>query len=156
MQAEKMEQNETSLKQEITIDSNWIMTIGMALLLVFCTWQLIRDARYLALGNLSEQVLFTHVIDKIGIVILAVYCFLFAFSFHALHVRLALILLGTEAVVRLSLSYLHVSPATLHVANIGESIADQVALAIIAFAIVQWFRSVIHWISPSKTGEAKS
>jgi hypothetical protein len=87
---------------------------------------------------------------------LAVYCFLFAFSFQALRVRLALILLGAEAVVRLSLSYLHVSPATLHVADIGASLADQVALAIIAFAIVQWFKSVIHWVRPTKTGEAKS
>jgi len=141
---------------EITIDSNWIMTVGIALLFVSCIWQLIRDVRYLALGNLSEQVLSTHVIDKIGIVILAVYCFLFAFSFQALRVRLALILLGAEAVVRLSLSYLHVSPATLHVADIGASLADQVALAIIAFAIVQWFKSVIHWVRPTKTGEAKS
>jgi hypothetical protein len=132
------------------------VTIGIALLFVSCIWQLIRDVRYLALGNLSEQVLSTHVIDKIGIVILAVYCFLFAFSFQALRVRLALILLGAEAVVRLSLSYLHVSPATLHVADIGASLADQVALAIIAFAIVQWFKSVIHWVRPTKTGEAKS
>jgi hypothetical protein len=132
------------------------MTVGIALLFVSCIWQLIRDVRYLALGNLSEQVLSTHVIDKIGIVILAVYCFLFAFSFQALRVRLALILLGAEAVVRLSLSYLHVSPATLHVADIGASLADQVALAIIAFAIVQWFKSVIHWVRPTKTGEAKS
>ena len=145
-----------SRKQEITVNNNWIITVGMALLLIFCAWQLIRDALYLALGNLSEQVSFTHVTEKIGIAILAVYCFLFAFSFKALHVRLALILLGTEAVVRLSLSYLHVFPATLHVANIGESIVDQVALAIIAFAIVQWFKSVIHWVPLSKTGEAKS
>ncbi len=151
-----MEKNETPLKREITIDSNWIMTVGMAFLFLFCTWQLIRDARYLALGNLSEQVLFAHVIDKIGIIILAVYCFLFVFSFQALHVRLALILLGTAAVVRLSLSYLHVSPATLHVANIGDFVADQVALTIIAFAIVQWLKSVIHWIPLSKTGEVKS
>jgi hypothetical protein len=151
-----MDHNVAEPKREIPIDSNWIVTIGIALLFVSCIWQLIRDVRYLALGNLSEQVLSTHVIDKIGIVILAVYCFLFAFSFQALRVRLALILLGAEAVVRLSLSYLHVSPATLHVADIGASLADQVALAIIAFAIVQWFKSVIHWVRPTKTGEAKS
>ena len=151
-----MDHNVAEPKREIPIDSNWIVTIGIALLFVSCIWQLIRDVRYLARGNLSEQVLSTHVIDKIGIVILAVYCFLFAFSFQALRVRLALILLGAEAVVRLSLSYLHVSPATLHVADIGASLADQVALAIIAFAIVQWFKSVIHWVRPTKTGEAKS
>jgi hypothetical protein len=151
-----MDHNVAEPKREIPIDSNWIVTIGIALLFVSCIWQLIRDVRYLALGNLSEQVLSTHVIDKIGIVILAVYCFLFAFSFQALRVRLALILLGAEAVVRLSLSYVHVSPATLHVADIGASLADQVALAIIAFAIVQWFKSVIHWVRPTKTGEAKS
>jgi len=141
---------------EITIDSNWIMTVGMALLLVFCAWQVVREARHLVLGNLTEQVVFTNVIDKIGMVILAVYCFLFAFSFEAFHVRLALILLGTAAAFRFSLSYLHVSPVTVHVANIGDSMADQIALAIIAFAIVQWFKSVIHWTPPSKTGEAKS
>lgn len=141
---------------EITIDSNWIMTVGMAVLLVFCAWQVIREARYLALGNLSEQVLFTQIIDKIGIVILAVYCFLFAFSFQALHVRVALILLGTAAVVRFSLSYLHVSAATLHLATIGGSIADQIALIIILFAIVQWFKSVVRWIPPNKSGEAES
>ncbi len=150
-----MDHNVAEPRREITIDSNWIMTVGMALLLVFCVWQVVRDARYLVLGNLSEQVVFAHVIDKIGIVILAVYCFLFAFSFETLHVRLALILLGTAAVVRFSLSYLHVSSVTLHVANIFDSIADQIALAIVAFAIVQWFRSVIHRIPPHRTGEAK-
>jgi len=144
-----------SRKREITINSNWIMTVGMALLLVFCAWQVVREAHYLLLGNLAERAVSTHLLDKIGIVILAVYCLLFAFSFGALHVRLALILLGIAAVVRFSLSYLRVSPATLHVANIGDSIADQIALMIIAFAIVQWFKSVIHRIPTSGTGEAK-
>src|SRR6266436_4757853 len=98
---------------EITIDSNWIMTVGMAGLLVFCGWQLIREARYLALGNLTEQVSFTHVIDKVGAAMAVVYYFLFAYAFRSMHVRVAFILLGTAAAVRLSLSYLHVPPGPL-------------------------------------------
>jgi hypothetical protein len=151
-----MDQNVASRKREITIDSNWIMTVGMAVLLVFCGWQLIREVRDLVVGNLAEQVWFAPAIDKIGTVILAVYCLLFAFSFQALHVRVAFILLGTAAAVRFSLSFLHVSPAALHFAAIGGSIADQIALMILLFAIVQWFKSVVRWIPPNKSGEAKS
>jgi hypothetical protein len=150
-----MDQNVASRKREITIDSNWIMTVGMAVLLVFCGWQLIREARDLVVGNLTEQVWFAP-IDKIGTVILAAYCLLFAFSFRALHVRAAFILLGTAAAVRFSLSFLHVSPAALHFAAIGGAIADQIALMILLFAIVQWFKSVVRWIPLNKSGEAKS
>jgi hypothetical protein len=141
---------------EITVDSNWIMTVGMVALLIFFGWQLIGEARDLVFGNLTEQVLFTHVIDKIGRVILVVYCLLFAFSFRALHVRVAFILLGTATALRFSLSYLHLSPAVFHFAAVGGSIADQIALTIILFAIVQWFKSVVRWIPPNKSGEAKS
>ena len=151
-----MDQNVALSKREITIDSNWIMMVGMAVLLICCGWQLIREASNLVFGNLAEQVLYTHVIDKIGRVIFVVYCLLFAFSFQALHLRVAFILLGTAAVVRFSLSYLHVSPAALHFAAVGDSIADQIALTIILFAIVQWFKSVVRWIPPNKSREAKS
>jgi hypothetical protein len=151
-----MDQNVASRKREITIDSNWILTVGMAVLLVFCGWQLIREARDLVFGNLAEQASFNPVISKIGTVILAVYCLLSAFSFQALHVRVAFILLGTAAVVRFSLSYLHASHAALYLTAVGGSIADQIALTIILFAIVQWFKSVVRWISPNKSGEAKS
>ncbi len=141
---------------EITIDSNWIVTIGMALLLVFCGWQLIREVRHLVNGDLVEQIILTHVFDKISAVIYVVYCFLFAFSFSAKSVKLAFVLLGTDKVIRVALHYFHSSATMQHSAAVAGSIARQIAFTIIFVAIIQWFRSVVRWVSPSNTGVADS
>jgi uncharacterized membrane protein len=134
---------------EITIDSDWIMTIGMAMVLVFCSWQLIREARHLVFGNLGEKVMLTQVIDKIKTVLYVVYFFLFAFSFRAKPVKLAFLLLGTDMAIRVALHYLHSSATVQHSAAVAGSITRQVAFTIIFIAIIQWFRSVVRWVSPS-------
>ncbi len=149
-----MEQNEASRKQEIAIDSNWIVTVGMALLLVFCGWQLIWEARHLVFGNLADQIILAQVFDKISAVIYVVYCFLFVFSFPAKSVKLAFVLLGTDKVIRVALHYLHSSATMQHSAAVAGSIARQIAFTIILVAIIQWFRSVVRWVSPSNPGVA--
>ena len=151
-----MEQNVVSHKQEITVDSNWIVTIGMALVLVFCGWQVIRDARYLLFGDLSEEVMLTHVFDKISTFIYGVYCFLFAFSFRPKSVKVAFLLLGTDMAIRVALHYHHSSVAMQHSAAIAGCIARQVAYTVILVAIIQWFRSVVRWVSPSNPGVSSS
>ena len=147
-----MEQNVASHKPEITIDSNWIETIMMAVVLVFCGWQLIREARHLAFGNLGEQVMMTQVFDKIQTAIYVVYCFLFAFSLRAKPVKLAFLLLGTDMAIRVTLHYLHSSATMQHAAAVVGSIARQVAFTILLVAIIQWFRSVVRRVSSSNPG----
>ena len=142
--------------REITIDSNWIVTVGMALLLVFCGWQLIREARHLVFGNLAEQVSLTQVSGKISAVTYVVYCFLFVFLFSAQSVKLAFVLLGTDNVIRVALYYFHSSATMQHSAAVAGSTARQVAFAIILVAMIQWFRSVVRWVSPSNPGVADS
>jgi hypothetical protein len=141
---------------EVTVNSNWIMATGMAVVLVFCSWQFVREVRDLVFGSLAEQVSFPQLSDKIGAGIAVVYPFLFACAFRATHVRVAFVLLGTTAASRFLLTYVHASPSMLRSAAIGGSIANQIALTIIVFAIVQWFKSVVRWIPPPKPGGAKS
>jgi hypothetical protein len=148
-----MNQETTSKRLwEITIDSDWIMIIGMAVVLVFCGWQLIREARYLVFGNLGEEVLVTHLFGKIQTVLYVAYFFLFAFSFRAKPVGLAFLLLGTDMVIRVALHYLHSSATMQHSAAVAGSIARQVAFSMILVAIIQWFRSVVRWVSLSNPG----
>ena len=64
---------------EITIDSNWIMTIVMAVVLVLCSWQLIREGRHLMFDRLTGTVLLTQFIDKVRTGLLVVCCFLGVF-----------------------------------------------------------------------------
>jgi hypothetical protein len=141
---------------EITIDSNWIVTIGMALLLLFCGWQLVWEARHLVFGNLVEQIILTRVFDKISAVIYVVCCLLFVFSFPAKSVKLAFVLLGTNQVIRIVLHYFHSSAATLHSAAVAGSIARQIAFTLLFVAIIQWFRSVVRWVSLSNPGVSDS
>jgi hypothetical protein len=127
---------------EITIDSDRITTLGMALLFVIVGAMLIGKIRVLAFGVVTEHVSLLSIVT-------VVYCFLFAFSFPGKFVKAAFILLGTETACRLALKYLHASTSMRHAADVAASVVDQVALTIILFAIVQWFKSVIHWAPPS-------
>jgi hypothetical protein len=143
-------------KREITIDSNWITTIGMALLVVFCGWQLIREAHRLVFDSLAGPVLLTQLIDKIGTAIVVVCYFLAAFSLWPRPVRIAGPLLGTDLVIRVVLHYFRASTTVQHSAAVAGSIARQIALVLVIFAIAQWFKSVVRWTVCSEYGVSDS
>jgi len=134
---------------EITVDSNWIMTICMAALLLICVGLLSWDIRNLLFDRADESFSLTSLI--IGVA----YSFALAYSFPANSLKLAFLLLGTEKVVRGALYYLHASMSMQHFVAAGASIARQIAFTIILVAIIQWFKSVVRWI-PSSNPEAGS
>jgi hypothetical protein len=144
-----MEQNVASQKREITIDSNWIETIVMAVALVFCGWQLIREGRHLVFDRITGTVLLTQFIDKVRTGLLVVCCFLGIFLPWPRSVKLGGLLLGTDIVVRVALHYFDASTTVQHSAAVAGSIARQVALVLFILAIVQWFKSKVHRIFPS-------
>ncbi|MGB6384612.1 MAG: hypothetical protein WBD25_20775 [Terriglobales bacterium] len=143
-------------KREITIDSNWIMTIGMALLVVFCGWQLIREAHRLVFDSLAGPVLLTHLIDKISTALVMVCYFLAAFSLWPRPVRIAGPLLGTDLLVRVALHYFHAATTAQHSAAVAGSIARQIALVLVIVAIAQWFKSVVRRTVRSEHGVSDS
>ena len=135
----------TTPKREITINSDWIMTIGMALLFLVCSGLFVRTFRNFCFDKIDERV---SLIFLLG----TVYYFLFAYAFHAKSLKVAFLLLGTQAVVRSALYYLRAPANAQHVAAMAGSIAKQIAIAIILIAIADWFRSVVRWSESSTSG----
>jgi hypothetical protein len=144
----------TTPKRKMTIDSDSITTIGMALLLVACGWQLIREGRHLVFDRLTGTVLLTQFIDKVCTGLLVVCYFLGVFLPWPRSVKLGGLLLGTDIAVRVALHYFNASPTVQHSAAVAGSIARQVALVLFIFAIVQWFKSKVRGTSPSTNGVA--
>ncbi|SRR6266446_208091 len=123
----------------ITIDSDRIFTLEMAALLLIVGAMLTWNIRVLAFGVVTEDISLLSIIT-------VVYCLIFALSIPGKFVKTALILLGTETACRLILKYVTASsPSVRHVASVGGTIVDQIALTIILIAILQWFKSVVHW-----------
>jgi len=143
-------------RREITIDSDWITTIVMALLLVFCVWRLILEGRHLVFDGLAGEILLTQVIDKIRTSLLVVCYFLGVFLPWPRSVKLGGLLLGTDIVVRVALRYFGVSISAQHSVAVAGAIAREVALALFIFAIAQWFKSVVRRVPPSNPGVSDS
>jgi hypothetical protein len=142
-----MEQNVASHKREITIDSNWIITIGMALLFVFLAFLLGWSIRNLLFDKLDFGLLQrvrSGWLDALTYVMGAVYSFLFAYSFPTKHLKIAFLLLGAKYLVLIGASYLPVGTNVRHSAAIAGAIASQIAYAIILFAIARWFKTVVR------------
>jgi hypothetical protein len=144
---------------EITVDSNWIMMLGMVLLFAFIAFLLGWSIRNLLFDKVDYRVLQgarNGWLDTLTCVIGAAYSFMFAYSFPGKHLKVAFLLLGTEYTVRFAIEYLHVAAGVHHSAAVAGSIGRQVAFAIILVAIIQWFRSAVRWVSPSNPGVADS
>ncbi len=140
---------------EITVDSNWIMTIGMVLLFAFIAFLLGWSIRDLLSDKVDYRVLQgarNGWFDALTYALGAVYCFVFAYSFPGKHLKVAFLLLATEYTVRFAIEYLHVAAGVHHSAAVAGSIGCQVAYTILLVAIIQWFKSVVRWIPPSNPG----
>jgi hypothetical protein len=130
---------------EITIDSNWIMTVVMGLAFVTCGTILGWNIRNLLLDRVDHPVSLYYVIGFVSY-------FALAYSFPAKSLKVAFLLLGTNMVVRSALYYLHASTTVQHSAWTVCSIASQIAYTIILVVIVQWFRSVVRWNQSPEQG----
>jgi hypothetical protein len=144
---------------EITVDSNWIMTIGMVLLFAIIASLLGWSIRDLLFDKVDYRVLRgarNGWLDMLAYVLGAVYAFVFAYSFPGKHLKVAFLLLAAEYTARFAIEYLHVAASVHHSAAVAGSIARQFAFTIILVAIIQWFKSVVRWVSPSNPGVADS
>ena len=144
---------------EITVDSNWIMTIGMVLLFAFIAFLLgwsIRNLMFDRVDHVDLHRVRNGWFDVLTYAMGAVYSFLFAYSFPAKHLRVAFLLLGAKYLGLVAAPYLHVGAEVLHSAAIAGAIASQIAYAIILFAIAQWFKTVVRWIPPGNHGVSDS
>ena len=151
-----MEHNVAPPRRDITIDSDWITTFVMALLLIFCCWQLLREGRHLVFDGLAGTILLTQFIDKARTAIIAVCYFLGVFLPWPMSVKVGGLLMGTDIIVRVALYYLDASTSVQHTAAVAGSITRQVALALFIFAIVQWFKSVVRRASAGNPGVSDS
>ena len=108
---------------EITIDSNWITTILMAVLLVVCGALLINEIVHCAIGNLSEVPrLGKSLLTNITNVMIVVCYFSIVFSTLPKLVKISFSLMGVDFASRLILGYCHVSNHLLPFAAINGSI----------------------------------
>ena len=142
---------------DILINSNWIITIGMALLFAFIAFLLGWSIRGLLFDKVDYRVAHeVHAVwlDRFGIVIGAIYFFLFAYSFPPKHLKVAFLLLGAKYTTLVALTFAHaaVPPS----AGLAMEIASQIAYAIILIAIVQWFKAMVRRTYPNDSGVSDS
>jgi len=150
---------QTRRQRDITVDSNWIITIGMALLFAFTVFLLgwsIRDLLFDKLDQGVLQLVRSGWLDTLTYVMGAVYFFLFAYSFPAKHLKLAFLLLGAKYLILIAASYLPVGTNVRHSAAIAGAIASQIAYAIILFAIARWFKTVVRQTPTGDHGVSNS
>jgi len=144
----RLNQSKKTHPSEITIDSNWIMILGMALPFVVCGGFLIRDILAFLRHGVQHN-------PKPIYILLAVYYFVLIYSFPSKLVKVAFLLLGTEIIFRIAFSYLHISAVTQHFVDSAASMAHLTAFILILFAIAQWFKSVVRRTSPSPTADSR-
>ena len=150
-----IQKSKTQRSGDVMININWITTIGMALLFAFIAFLLGWSVRNLLFDKVDYRVLqgvrngwsdaFTYALG-------AIYSFLFAYSFPAKRLKVAFLLLGANYTVRVALAYLHVAVGVQHSVAVGGPIVTQIAYTIILVAIVQWFKSTVHWVRRSESG----
>src|SRR5579864_1898226 len=132
---------------EIKVKSDWITRLSLLGLLVVCALLLFRDIEQLMLGQAHGPAplhkSFWGIWNLSFEAIAAIYCFLFAWRWRALSVRLALCLMGTNFTGVVLLRLFHVSPNAEHVVAVSASVLRQISLVLICIAIAQWFRSVV-------------
>jgi hypothetical protein len=116
---------------EITIESNWIITIGMALLFGFTAFLLGWSIRDILFGKVGYGILHgvrRGWLDTLPNPIGAIYFFLFAYAFPPKHLKVAFLLLGANYTVLFALTYLPVAAGVQHFVAVAGSIATQGAI----------------------------
>jgi hypothetical protein len=146
-------ETQTVPTRAFSVESDRMMTVGAALLLVVCSLLLIKEIRHFIWGHLSMPASshrgFWSAWDKVFEVIAALYCLIFAFEFPKKSAKLAGALMGIYLAGSLLLSWVQLSLSEQHFATVSRSVLLQIALIMSCVAIVDWFRSVVRRSSPS-------
>jgi hypothetical protein len=129
---------EEQSKREILINSDWMTTFGVALLLLFSLWRAAYDFRQIANGEFTQPV-------SIHALLLAFYAFLMAYwSVGRRLLRGGFFLLGAGASIRIVVYCLHASDHAQYLAAINALVFGIAAWTMILICAVQWFRSVVR------------
>jgi len=126
-----------SPKSEVAVDSDWMSTAAMALLLLFSVFTAIGNVRAIARGHVPQVTYNT--------IILAVYTgFLATQSGFGQLFRLGAAALAIGATIRSITHYAGLSWDIQHIAGINALVLSLFACIAIFVATVQWFREVVH------------
>jgi len=140
------ESEQNQCNRDITIDSDWIITTLMAVLLVACALLLVREIRDVLLGQIGTQRTIAYdFFRKIFTFIVAIYCYMAAYRFRGIHLKIAFVLIGTDLVADIMLTYFHAGTSLQHFVGVAGSISRQIAFAVFIVAILRWFKSVLRW-----------
>ena len=121
---------------QIVIDSDRSTIVGMLLVLLVCVATVILQMRLLFLGRIMRV--------SWGTILIALCCPVLAISFKEMRVKLALVLIGLDAIDRICMSCLHTSYAFKHFAALCGIPLKIVGLLILIYVIGKWLRSVIR------------
>jgi hypothetical protein len=139
---------------EITVESDWLTTLGAAVFFIVSGLLLVREIDHFIWGRFSAPVgfhrSFWSIWNKVFEAIAAVSCFMFASTFRRKSVKTASLLMGVNFAGFVLLSCFPISPGVRHIAAVSGSAVRQVALAIFCVALAQWLRSVVRWGRPSE------
>lgn len=145
----ELETPSTVRASKVTVQSGWITTSAMVVLLVLCGLLLARDIDRSIWGHLERPSYphtgFWSIFNRVLMGVAAILCFLYASGFQSKSVEIAFSLAGIRLAVFDSLSFFIISSRASHVAAIVGSAISQIALVIFCVAIVQWFRTVVGW-----------
>jgi hypothetical protein len=133
----------------ITIDSDRATTIGIAISLLGAILVAVSDIWRLVSGQVVPRV-------SLGTIIVAVSGVVALFIFRPLLLKLAFALMAVQAAARIILSHVHATVGGLHIVAMGAMTTNLVAVVIVIFVIVNWFRSVIRRVPRSLGKDATS
>ena len=129
----------------ITIKSDWVSTLSIALLMAGCFLLLVRSIWNSPLLRSVETTPKTYpMLTQVFFVIAATYCFFGAARFRSSLLKTGFILFGIELVIAVALNHVHSLGRLDFFIAVARSVVRQTAFAIFTIASAQWLRSVVR------------
>jgi len=134
--------------RDVTVNSDWITTLGAILPLIFGDLQLMRGIYFSVWGHFSEPIPIHR--DFLGIftatftVIACAYLFMFAFTLRKISLKVACALMGLDLVIDVLLKLSWVPQALRRDAVVITTLMFQAALLIFLGALAKWLVSVVR------------
>jgi len=139
-------------RRELTVDSDWLTTLGAILALLAGVLVLIRGIYQVMWRRFAEPVpmhwSFFKIFAEVFAVIACGYFFIFAYSLPKLSQKIAAVLMGMNLATNILVKLLPVSQSLRRAAMVSASLMFQVALAILLVALAKWLGSIVR-LSPA-------
>jgi len=132
---------------EITVDSDWLTTLGAIALLVACCLLLVSEIRHFVWGHFAQPAQarrdFFGILNEVYKIIASILAFVLAFEIREKSAKVGCLLGGLSLASSSLLSFLHVSSRAFPTAAMARSVVRQVALVLFLVAIARWLKSVV-------------